>query len=615
MKYSFIKQLACCGVVLVPAFMLTGCVDSSYGHLEDIDLTMGLGSDGLGVKLGNTDKILLKDILSVDENVKLDRNNVYYMVEKDFTEFEVNIDPLTIDIAIPTLKMTNVLDYDIVKEAMQSQPDAPALPEGADIPISAASGFVLSGEAESEDERATFTVDEISTDVKRINWISFADTELTLTLREEPSENAKLAVEKLRNAVITLPDMLVVSELSPADKWRFDEGTHRLIQTDEIDVRATGPVICKVMVNKADVNTDIDNTRTLEFNRDVAMTCDMDFYVTQDFNMSPDDTVTVKLNFDHVFAPGIDEVNGRFDPVIDPDITRVDVFGNLPDFLQDEDVVISVTNPTLKFVPTLEDNPIGYNFGASLVAVKEGEGDAGFSKSKSLTQVPIEANKESVIYYYDGDRPYDPEQPDIPETATTQEEDGLGDIIKKLPDYINVDLGNGNVRVQQDKDFTIRMGHSYIAKSIYDIYVPFEFDKELAIVYRDSTNSVGDDLKDYAAEGLQITAKAQNTIPLALDLTLSAIDAEGDVIPGIKFSTAKVKACTDKGDSPVDDVLTVDGTLDDPYDLRKIDRLVFRIKGDGEQNGEEIHQLISTQYLRLDDVRLRLKGQIIVDFN
>lgn len=51
--------------------MLTSCLDDSY-DLNKVDLTMGLGSDGLAVTLGNTENILLNDILDTDESVKLD---------------------------------------------------------------------------------------------------------------------------------------------------------------------------------------------------------------------------------------------------------------------------------------------------------------------------------------------------------------------------------------------------------------------------------------------------------------------------------------------------------------------------------------------------------------
>ena len=71
---------------------MTSCLDKSFDLDEDIDMTMGFGSDGLSVKLGTTEKILLGDILEVDKSVKLDNANKYYLVEEGSTavDFKVN---------------------------------------------------------------------------------------------------------------------------------------------------------------------------------------------------------------------------------------------------------------------------------------------------------------------------------------------------------------------------------------------------------------------------------------------------------------------------------------------------------------------------------------------
>ena len=48
--------------------------------------------------------------------------------------------------------------------------------------------------------------------------------------------------------------------------------------------------------------------------------------------------------------------------------------------------------------------------------------------------------------------------------------------------------------------------------------------------------------------------------------------------------------------------------------LRKIDRFMFNINAaSGEST--ETHKLYSTQYLEFTNVKVRLKGQIIADFN
>ena len=64
-----IKQFLFVGALCAgSAFLTTACVDNSYDLSEDLDLTMGLGSNGLSVPMGNVEKIYLNDILYVSSN-------------------------------------------------------------------------------------------------------------------------------------------------------------------------------------------------------------------------------------------------------------------------------------------------------------------------------------------------------------------------------------------------------------------------------------------------------------------------------------------------------------------------------------------------------------------
>ena len=77
MKNQLAKSLF---LLSIMSLGITSCVDDNYDFEEDIDMTMGLGSTGLSVKLGTTDKILLGDILEENDNTKTDKNSVYYIV-------------------------------------------------------------------------------------------------------------------------------------------------------------------------------------------------------------------------------------------------------------------------------------------------------------------------------------------------------------------------------------------------------------------------------------------------------------------------------------------------------------------------------------------------------
>ena len=241
--------------------------------------------------------------------------------------------------------------------------------------------------------------------------------------------------------------------------------------------------------------------------------------------------------------------------------------------------------------------------------MKKGEG--AFKKNVVLPQTQVSPNKRNVVYYSETGTPYDPEVASIPADAQKAKAENLSDLIEQLPDEIRVDLGNGHLNVQQ-KPYSITLGKTYKASAEYRVFVPFQFDRGLTIVYNDSTDSMGDDLKDYAAEGIQIDAVAESTIPLDLVATVTAYDVNGKVIPGIQFDQVKVAASD--GTALKESPLSIKATLTDPTLLQKMDRVKFSVKAANNVN-DKVHELRSTQYLRIKDIRLRLAGKVTADFN
>ena len=67
----------------------------------------------------------------------------------------------------------------------------------------------------------------------------------------------------------------------------------------------------------------------------------------------------------------ISQVTGIFNPAINPDNERIDVSNDLPDFLQDKEVRIVATNPTIRFHANMSTLPVGIDMSGTLTAVKE----------------------------------------------------------------------------------------------------------------------------------------------------------------------------------------------------------------------------------------------------
>lgn len=622
-----IKQFLFVGALCAgSAFLTTACVDNSYDLSEDLDLTMGLGSNGLSVPMGNVEKIYLNDILSVDESVKLDAANQYYLVEDGTTNFDFTIDNVTTKVDNPTLR---------------TDPGKPALPFNTVCEILGAAGIssitlpavpqVFSGEAEGT-ESMDFSVSDISSDIKAIHSVSFTPLKVSLSLEWFKSNAAlKFDLKELKDVEITLPSILHVVEGSVSEGWTLTEGNKLVAQSVAFN-GANMKEIVSFMIDQ----TQLKDRSTIENGElsispealHIKMKGGADFVNTGSFTMNSNDYMDVRL-YIKVGTPGannktnvvVTRAKGVFDPLINPDVESIDIASELPDFLKDPEVRVNVSNPTLKFNVYPKNNvqiPADVDFYATLHSIKDGQDQVSPVEFPKYTR--LYKNTSNVIYFHQDVAPYDPTglETDAPgKKVQTKKVDNISSLISVLPDRIEVDLGaNGNdkhIRVVGENE--VALGQKYSQAVDYTIYVPFEFKNGVTIVYTDETDGMNEDLKDYAADGIQISAEAENTIPLDLKATISAYDMYDNLIPGIQFEEVDVKAGGGTDATAVTTALTIKATLTDPNLLKKLDKLEFKINAASEATSNATHKLVSTQYVQLKNVKLKLVGQIVADFN
>lgn len=624
-----IKQFLFVGALCAgSAFLTTACVDNSYDLSEDLDLTMGLGSNGLSVPMGNVEKIYLNDILSVDESVKLDAANQYYLVEDGTTNFDFTIDNVTTKVDNPTLRTDAgkpALPFNTVCEILHAA-GVSSIPVPADK--------IFSGEAEGT-ESMDFSVSDISSDIKAIHSVSFTPLKVSLNLEWFKSNAAlKFDLKELKKVEITLPPILHVVEGSVSEGWTLAKGNKLVAQSVAFN-GANMKEIVSFMIDQTQLKdrSEIKNGELTIYpeNLHITMKGGADFVSTGSFTMTSNDYMDVRL-YIKVGTPGannktnvyVTRAKGVFDPLINPDVESIDIASELPDFLQDPEVRVNVSNPTLKFNVYPKNNvqiPADVDFYATLHSIKDGQDQVSPVEFPKYTR--LYKNTSNVIYFYQDAAagPYDPnglETDAADKKVQTKQVSNISSLISVLPDRIEVDLGaNGadkHIFVTQEENEVV-LGQQYSQAVDYTIYVPFEFKNGVTIVYTDEADDMNKDLKDYAADGIQISAEAENTIPLDLKATISAYDMYDNLIPGIQFEEVDVKAGGGTDATAVTTALTIKATLTDPNLLKKLDKLEFKINAASEATSTAAHKLVSTQYVQLKDVKLKLVGQIVADFN
>lgn len=626
-KHLLVTGMLCAGTTL----LFTGCIDDSY-DLDKVDLTMKLNTDGLGVKLGNTDLIALADILDEDETVKTEANGLYYLVKDGTSNFNVKVDNMTTSFNDTKLDMnTPVLQYNDVYEQLRDA--GIPVTHGSTLPIPA--DFEMHGSAEG-DQEVDFKITDVS-DVKQVKTIDLQKSKVALTLTEaNHPATLNLGVTRLKNIRLYLPKILGVTDVAPG--WELKEGNVLVYTLNGgiYNYNRNNPEICSVYLNKVALdqtenkgkveNGGIELTPN-ELN--VTMTAEQVFFENRagrELSMNVGDQASVRLD---IKVPNnvlnISQVTGIFNPAIDPDNERIDVSNDLPDFLQDKEVRIVATNPTIRFHANMSTLPVGIDMRGTLTAVKENGAfeNGATTKVVKLDKGVMEMGRDNYVYYCNqGNTPYDPEGAKAG-AATVKNTANIGDLITELPDYLEVDLKNNQINVKNEY-YTVQLGRDYHVDADYSVFVPFEFDRGLKVVYNDSTESMHSDLKDLSATGtLEVMADAYNTIPLELLVGLKAVDVDGNEVP-VEFNTAEAHVAPGDGStytmngevkersgSEVMTPIKITAKLDDKDLLSRIDKLCFNIHADATGS----NKLVSTQYLKLNNIKIKLHAGVIADFN
>lgn len=639
MKKRMIAKWPASGLcILALGLATTGCVDDSYDMSKDIDMTMGIGADGLQLKVGTTEKIGLGKLLDFENEDLLGTttDNLFYLTQSGSSDFDINVDPVKVKINEATLTPEiNIVNW----------------PIGMTVPA----GKVGEGVGTTASDKFDFKVDDIGQDVKNVKHITPAAASSHFTMRLEITGNHRNHVrfESVKNLKITFP-YFIKSKAFAADN------SYTVPDKDNLsgNVIPLGRVDIDGFELKGDKGQIVEN-ESFNVSDDVSMTGDFELAADRAFSVNAGDELNVRLiitlsgnevDRDGNVMVNLDKVTGCFDPEIKPEVDPVKIADELPDFLTDDAVTMDVSDVTLKFNVDMREIPATLEIKGVLISEDKDNQPIEDEYDHEIAPVTLPASgaaeltkeKENILYFYKS-QAFDVDangKEDLAANGSHYDKVDLTSLITKLPDHIQIDLGGdniaqsrgdieqdrGEVKIKQDELFTIRLGHRYNAHLDYNILMPFKFGGRLNIVYNDTIEDMNEDLQDYEASALVVTAKVVNTIPLNLKATLDAADINGNRIPEIKITPTKayVTRATEYDESegnnvPVESELQFDITLDNPKDLKKLDKFFFRIEAEAKENENEEDAdkpaLMSDQYIIVKDMRLKLKGQIVGDFN
>lgn len=573
------RKLVGSQTLLLTALLLgsvTSCFDDSYDLKKDIDMTINVGGEHLAFPIGNTEKVTLDKIIEIEEgdDLQTDANGAYHLLKSG------EIDDITTEVKTVTVKTTNT-EIDPIEVANSTD----------------FSGGNLTTETTNKKSKPIETsADDIDEAVKEIYSL-------------ETSTPINIILEKGGNMNLTGLDATVTIQFSPVMQIEgTDEENKISFQLDEEDL-AEGSYVHTVNLtgfafgdgNKGNGKV-IGEDHRIDISEEVTVT--VDAIVTVSSVQAGDElTLTPTIRIEDMI---ITEASGIVEPVLDESTSSMEL-SNLPEFLENEETQLDITNPIFTFQAY---NPldIDVEITGTLSGMKNGALIDG-------SEVKIGGENTERIILHPGNNIISLSRLGNggPENAQNIKIDNLNDLIQTIPDEVNVTI---QPTVICDDYFSIKLGTTYTVDCNYDIDVPLSFGSGLNIVYEETIDDLSGDMEDFDIYEAVLTASVDNTIPLALELTndnVEVLDGAGQKIESVTVSvTGDIKAGNGT-EQAVNSQLNINLKTTEKGVLNRLDAIKLKITAKSGTTTDV--QLYESQWLQLKDIKLKLPKGVTVDMN
>lgn len=580
--------------LLVAGFLtLTGCTNNDY-DLNNVDATIGFGSESLVIPNSSTKDIQLKDVLDLKEGgcVVTDAagNYLFQLAGGDVEAAKPNISPIILDVA-------NVFDGIISLSSTASTGAKARRAPGSSLHI--ASPKVMMFKYHGND-RAVKSLNEAEIDETNNNNISI----------KLDFSNISTAVSNIESATLTLPAYLSISQVNGNSNGVPTLNGSKVTITD---ISTARPLELSLTTQKLDFTNQNDHGSLSINNGAIDLTGYFSIALQCNVTGAMPDNPTIKAKIgvaDRTIK--MRSATGIFDPTINlSSLGEVDVTG-IPDFLDDDDVVADLDNPQI-LLTVNNDMDVAATVSATVISTKEGRELARVTlpemsvAKNGLSKICICRQKTNELTQQYGE-------------ANVYAVSNLSTLINRIPDHIKIVDVNAHAKPEVA---TIEFGREYQVKPSYKVNAPLAFGENANIVYEDSFTGWNDDIDELdLAEGtyIEVTANVENKVPAYLTVKAYPVDAQGNKIEDklLVEIPDEVAASTD-GTTAVTTPITMKITPKAKNSLKQLDGLVFRLEGSAKSaNGNKVTGISLNERehtLKLNDIKVKIVGKIIGDFN
>lgn len=586
MNRKWMKGIMYCFLFFV-TMGFASCVDDQYDLDKDVDMTVTVGGD-LTIPGSSTEEITLKKIFDLEEdsNVQPDAEGNYVLSQQGETSVsDVNIGKVTV--AGDEIEVNG-------SESYLSFDEDKVLPD-----------MTVTDEV---DERNSFKIDsDVTRDVVALKT---AQVNMPISFRMYYEGNAGTLYLK-KGFALTFPAYMTLVTDDPKVEVSDNGDVKALVFKEDTEIRKNTELAVVARVTAIDFEK-MDEGMGLVERGHLFMAGDIraigtSYVKTSEFGSANQINLTLTTDVD------IDEMDifravAKVDPQISVSVSPVKI-QNLPDFLNDDEVSINLNDPRI-FINVTNPTPVDINLTAQLTPVKD-----GIMLTDKIVQIGSETEAASQVIIPGNVTDYRICIHQITDEAGIEADrivsvPGLNRLIEKIPDEIRMEPVE-TTAVQEFKE--IELGGDYRIETDYQLETPLQFNEGTEVIYSEKMDGWGSDMEDYDFKEVVVSMKATNAIPLDLQMTADAIDVEGNILSEVSATIeGNITAGTpnQKTNSELKIILKSSST----EALHRLDGLTYRVsaKTTKEVAGTVLNE---NQTLKLDDIRIQIKGGITMDMN
>lgn len=282
--------------------------------------------------------------------------------------------------------------------------------------------------------------------------------------------------------------------------------------------------------------------------------------------------------------------------VEDPDPIVLD---DLPDFLDDPEVVLDLSNPAI-FLTIGNSLPGTVTTALKLTGSEERQTEA-FDILHGENRYELSDHRGTL-------------RPEGYEHATWLRVDDLGGLVRRLPEQIGVDIAPVTLKVDH-----LALPASHDFRLDYEIFAPLSCGPDFKLIYQSTERGWASDLEDLDkadAALIELNALGDNALPASVTLEVIPIDVYGHTVEALEPITLEMPAMTDgctlKAQVKPREGYTLNDVITGRNGAQKFDGLRYRAVIDEPCDDAVLRE---TAKIRLHHIKATLKGGFVYDAN